>query len=162
MQPTFTKIRPFTVAGISVRTRNSDEMNSETSKLSELWDRFFTENVAAHIDEQDDDSPIYGVYSDYESDVNGEYTTTAGVRLASAGPTSNGHAYVEIPGGDYLVFERTGPMPDTVWQTWNDVWQYFAAPGEYERGFTADYEEFTGADGDGVRVSVHVGVRPRH
>src|SRR5687768_1458175 len=96
MEPKLRQIAPFIVSGISIRTSNSAESDSSTAELANLWDRFFGENVAANIPHQSPDSPIYGVYSEYESDVDGLYTTTAGVRVAASNDKADRNGVTEV------------------------------------------------------------------
>ena len=152
MEPKRTRLpEPFRVAGISVRTSNRDEGVTETAKLGLLWGRFFSGNIADTIPHRVPDSPIYGVYSDYESDVNGRYTTTAGVRVDGSSASSDG----EIEAGDYLVFEKKGAMPDIVVETWGEVWRFFDGEGTLRRKYATDFEEYRGPD----EVAIHIGVQ---
>ena len=46
MKPELVKIDSFSVVGLSTRTKNSDEMNSNTSRISKLWDSFYKTDLA--------------------------------------------------------------------------------------------------------------------
>jgi predicted transcriptional regulator YdeE len=153
VEPTLEHLSPFTVAGISARTINSDEGNPATSKLGPLWNRFYSEGIMKKIAGALPGSPVYGVYADYESDFNGHYTTTAGVKV-NAGAQGDGMREVHVEGGDYLVFTKRGTLPAIVVETWGDVWRYFAGSHGYARRYTTDFEEYT----DGSSVSIYIAV----
>lgn len=153
MKPASKKVQPFSVAGISVRTINSDELNPVTARLPGLWGRFFTEGVAGQVPHSVPGS-IYGVYSAYESDLTGPYTLTAGVQVTQ--PVTGGpFTSVDVQGGDYLVFEANGPMPLTLIQTWAAIWAYFQTNRQYTRAYTTDFEEYRGPDGVAIHIAIN-------
>jgi predicted transcriptional regulator YdeE len=96
-------------------------------------------------------SLVYGVYSDYESDASGYYTVTAGVSVTTA---VTGYHSVLVLGGQYLVFEIQGAMPQAVIDGWGAVWRYFSQSQKYKRLFTTDYEEYRGPDRVAIFISV--------
>lgn len=154
MNPTLKKIEPFRVAGISVRTANKDEASPQTGKLGALWGRFFQEGIAGQVANQVPDSATYGVYSDYASDVNGEYSVTAGLQIDASAIRGDDFTQVDIAGGEYLVFEGKGPLPQVVIDTWKNVWDYFSEASEFKRAYTTDFELFKGMDEVAIHISV--------
>ncbi len=150
MQPTCqTLSQPIPVSGISVRTTNAAEFNPVTSKIASLWGRFFSEGLFDSLPGKLADSPVYGVYSGYESDYTGAFDVTAGVAASKA------QGQLELQAGEYLVFSATGPMPQTVLQTWGVVWQYFQSNLSVQRCYGTDFEAYTGAD----KVEIHIGIK---
>ena len=67
------------IVGISVRTNNAAEMEPEKAQIPKLWDNFYSGVLNTKVR----GFPIYGLYTNYESDVNGEYTLLAGVEVES-------------------------------------------------------------------------------
>jgi predicted transcriptional regulator YdeE len=61
---------------------------------------------------------------------------------------------VAVRGGQYLVFENHGAMPQAVIDGWGAVWRYFAQSQNYKRLFTTDYEEYRGPDRVAIFISV--------
>ena len=150
MQPTRQTLnQPIAIAGISVRTTNAAEFNPVTGKIAGLWGRFFSEGLFDKLPNKLAASPIYGVYSNYESDYMGAFDVTAGVAVTK--PESQ----LELQAGEYLVFSAVGPMPQTVLQTWGVVWQYFQSNPNVQRRYATDFEAYTGAD----KVEIHIGVQ---
>jgi predicted transcriptional regulator YdeE len=156
--PTITRIPAFTVAGIAVRTRNSDEMNPAIARLGGLWNRFFSQSWERKLPVRGDDSRVFGVYSGYESNEHGAFDVTAGVAVAEPDPAPAlavpGAARVDIEAGDYLVFTGGGEMPQMVIDTWVRIWRYFAENPQVQRRFGTDFEAYEGPD----QVAIHIGV----
>jgi predicted transcriptional regulator YdeE len=150
MQPTRQTIsKPIAIAGISVRTTNAAEFNPATGKIAGLWARFFSEGLFDTLPGKLVDSPVYGVYSGYESDYMGAFDVTAGVA------TSQPQAQLTLQAGQYLIFSGTGPMPQTVLQTWGLVWQYFQTNPGVQRRYATDFEAYLGLE----KVEIHIGVQ---
>lgn len=124
------------IQGINVRTKNTNEMNPETSKIGGLWQQFYKE-IAPNLKSG---ATIFGVYFNYESDATGEFTVLAGTDGIKESST-NSVEKVSILGGKYLLFEAKGDMPQVVIETWTKIWNYFAADdSEYQRAYTTDFE----------------------
>ena len=74
--PKLITVESFTVSGVSVRTKSSEEFDKSMARLPKLWQEFLAivnkkPNLLANPE-------VYGVYSDYDSDANGNYTVTIG------------------------------------------------------------------------------------
>jgi len=122
----------FFVAGIAVKTTNQDGRSQ--NDIGSLWTRFMTENLAGQIDEKMSED-IYCVYTDYESDHMGWYTTVLGCRVPDASSIPEGFFTALIPAGDYHVYKPQGKFPDCVVDTWREIWQT-----PIQRKYTADYD----------------------
>ena len=60
-----------------------------------------------------------------------------------------------LVGGDYLVFEATGKMPQVVIETWQRVWEYFSGDAvAYRRAYTTDFEFYKGPQEIQLYISV--------
>jgi predicted transcriptional regulator YdeE len=142
---------PIRILGSSVRTNHGLESNPETGRIPSLWQTFMQQGGTGSI--PDASSPVvYAAYSDYESDVSGDYTLTLGT--ASEAEDANLNP-VTLPAGKYLVFEEAGPAPACTIQAWQTIWAYFADPNcEHTRAYNADFEMYTAAEG----VSVYIGI----
>lgn len=156
--PATVRIPAFTVAGIAVRTCNRDEMNPDTARLGELWNRFFTQSWERKLPARGDDGRIFGVYSSYASNEHGAFDVTAGVAVAATDlgqVAATGAACVNVEAGEYLVFTGEGEMPQMVIGTWQRIWRYFAAHLQVQRRFGTDFEAYEGPD----KVAIYIGVR---
>lgn len=142
-------VEPFKVYGIRIDTTNESEMESTESKIPDLWKRFYTDHYGQTLS----GSPVYGVYTNYESDVNGRYSVLAGVRATEA---HKDYQEVKIERGKYLVFRREGEPSEAVVAAWQQVWEYFENPSkEYERAYTSDFEVYEGQD----QVAIYIAIK---
>lgn len=133
--PQLTQIQAFTMAGMSVRTKNEDEFNSKTARIPHLWAQFFTKQLKGAQQK----NPIYGVYHRYASDSSGFYTVTAGIGVTDE--TKARHLdLINIESGYYLVFEAKGTQPSAIIRSWQTVWNYFNDEPQYQRTYLTDFE----------------------
>lgn len=143
--PVVNHVEGFIVSGVSVRTQNSDEFNEKSAKIPALWQQFYTSELATNAN-------IFGVYSNYASDANGQYTVTVGVESEQV---QSQWSSVTIQEGNYLVFQGKGPMPATVIDTWKRVWEFFETPTEHRRNFISDFEAYNGSE----QVTIYIGLK---
>ncbi|RZL94362.1 MAG: AraC family transcriptional regulator [Variovorax sp.] len=148
MQPQLQRHDAFSIAGLTVRTSNREESDSQVARIGQLWSRFFDERVYEKTPHRVYDMRLYGVYSGYESDAQGAFDLTAGVAV-SGGPSA-----VRIEAGDYLVFTGQGEMPQMVLAVWQSIWQYFEQHPDVRRTYRSDFEAYSGPD----QVAIHIGV----
>ena len=121
------------IQGIEVTTTNEYELNSGTPRIAALWGTFFE----AHYGQTLYGTPIYAVYTRYESDVNGQYTVILGVK-SNGGEANQDYTKTTIQAGKYLVFTPKEETPEA--SAWQDVWRYFAnEESEYQRAYTTDF-----------------------
>ncbi|MGB1262455.1 MAG: GyrI-like domain-containing protein [Cognaticolwellia sp.] len=142
------QVNGFTLAGYSVRTSNIDEVQPGSAKIGDLWTKFYNQQASKFTET----SKIYGVYTDYESDVNGQYTV-----FAAADTLINDETLptLDIASGSYLVFSAQGEMPGAVVKLWQDVWQYFTSEDcAYQRAYTTDFEHYTGATSVDIYIAI--------
>ncbi len=99
MQVTQTKNEKFDVIGLSVRTSNAQEFSGQ-GQISVLWEKYFSEQIALKIPNKLEDY-LYGVYHDYESDANGAYTLTIGLKVKPATKAPEGLTLVHVPAQSY-------------------------------------------------------------
>lgn len=142
------KIDSFLISGIKTRTNNQNEQNPDTSKIAKLWEEFYAQNIPNQI--TDKKSFIYGIYSSYESDVNGSFDVLAGVAVSKK---SDNFENVRILQGEYLVFAKSGTMPNAVIEAWQDVWSYFENSKE-QRAYTTDFEKYINQDTVEIYISI--------
>lgn len=134
-------IEQLRVKGPNVRTTNKAEMGS-TGKIPSLWGQFYE----SHGNQT---TPIYGVYSDYESDANGEFTVTAGTKAINAQEES-----VVIKSGTYLIFPANGVMPAAIIDAWKAVWEHFSNTQPYVRAYETDFEKYSGPESAAIHISI--------
>ena len=125
----------FFVAGIAVRTTNKD--GKARKDIGDLWARFMSEGIKDHIASKYSDD-LYCVYTDYETDHTGAYTTILGYRMAPGTLPPSGYTRKIILKSTYQVFISQGPLPDSVQQTWMNIWK-----SDLKRRYTADFDVYS-------------------
>ena len=129
------------VAGLALRTDNAAEAGPG-GKIPSLWQRFRGEDWFGKLEQLGAFGPPVGVYSAYQSDVNGSFQLLAGREIKASVKVAAPLQVVSVPAGKYLVFESAGPLPDCVVQGWQTVWAYFERPGAEARAYTCDFEVY--------------------
>jgi predicted transcriptional regulator YdeE len=71
------------ISGINVRTSNEKEDNPETVQITNLWRRFYEEELPKIIPNQTSNFAVYGVYSEFDREAGSDFTVTAGVEIRS-------------------------------------------------------------------------------
>ncbi len=131
-------VKKLMLLGISTRTNNANEKNKETQKIAPLWEKYDVESIYSKTFNKANNTSFYGVYSNYESDVNGDYDATVAVEV-----TKTKHNPMIIENKKYLVFTKEGELPDVCSELWEEIWDYFANNSEYERAYTVDFEKYS-------------------
>ena len=85
------------IYGISTRTKNANEINPETAKIGAIWQKF---DSTVEVNYKDGEK-VYGVYFNFESDVNGEFDVLAWYETLNDKLDT-----VKIQKGKYLVFNK--------------------------------------------------------
>lgn len=145
------KFPKLDVFGISVRTKNTRETDPKIAKIGPLWGDFF-QTIAPRLSQG---STVYGVYSNYESDMNGEFDVLAGADLIE-NKSGLSLKSLTLAEGNYLVFTEVGPMPQAVITAWSKIWAYFVSSEcSHQRTYKTDFEVYVGAD----KVDIYIGVK---
>ena len=135
------QIDGFTTVGRETRTSNEKEMNGEGT-IGQLWDSKLPIG-----------SPIVAVYSEYQSNKDGEYSYLLGRKLGEDEPLPQQMAHRRVVSGKYLRLEFTGEIsPAAVVGLWQQVWD-METQGQIQRTYKTDFELY-GANGFELFVGV--------
>ncbi|BBH23596.1 DNA-binding protein [Paenibacillus baekrokdamisoli] len=145
----------ITLVGVTVRTTNAEEAGPNR-RLPQLWDTYFQSNLALQTDAHNPHL-IYGLYTDYESDAAGAYTTLIGHEAGDAMLTGdNNFVHAVIPESKYIVFTtKKGPVYEVVAQAWGEIWGYFKESVE-TRTYTGDFELYDSRNFDPLSTEVQI------
>lgn len=151
--------KSFSVIGLAVRTNNNAEATGQ-GEIPRLWQRFVQQGTAANIPNRADQN-LLAVYTDYESDQNGEYTYLIGSRVTSTANVPAGLTLKEIPAGNYAVLESDkGPTQVVIPKIWQQIWSMLPKDLGGQRAFQADYEIYPPSfDPQNVQVTLHIGLK---
>lgn len=146
MKPEKVTLDKISLVGISIRTTNKNGQSA--NDIGQLWGRFFQEQILSMIPNRVSDN-IYCVYTDYESDYRGEYTTILGCQVFNADEEAidSRLTKTEIPNSDYLQFSATGI--ENVGLVWNHIWE-----NEYPRKYSADFDVYEAGEADMTKVKI--------
>ncbi len=149
-------IQRFYVIGISTRTTNE---NGQSAKdIEALWGRFWGEDIQKQIPAKISDD-IYAVYTDYETDFTGPYTTIIGLVVSSLENIPQGFTGLTIETSVYEQFVSKGKMPEAVFNTWLEIWgnEDLNLKRAYQADFTVHGKKYH--DGDQAEVETFISVK---
>lgn len=133
---TMRTIESFNVIGISVETTNRD--NQAAEDLGKLWTQFYQEGITERIPYRMNET-VYSIYTNYESDYKGRYTTIIGMQVESLDSIPEGMVGIVIPSARYREILAKGKMPDAVVDAWMKIWEQDET---LNRAYTVDFEVY--------------------
>ncbi len=138
-----------TITGLKVRTTNEAEMNLKSAKIGALWQSFLSD-IMPRLGETP--PPLYGVYSNYESDAMGAFDILVGAESLQKDSVLE---RVNLAEGKYLCFEANGELPQAIIDTWDEVWAYFSDENcKEKRAYNTDYEYYISQ----AEANIYIGV----
>lgn len=143
------------IIGISARTTNA---NGQSAKdIEALWEKFWGEEIQNQIPNKLSDD-IYAVYTNYETDFTGQYDTIIGLPVNSLDHIPAGMLGITIETDMYNKFVSKGKMPETVFNTWLEIWgnKEFNLKRAYKADFTIHDKKYY--DGDNAEVETYISV----
>jgi predicted transcriptional regulator YdeE len=150
----------FIVVGVTARTSNAVEASGK-GVIGRLWADLRKDGLLNQIKHRAD-AHIIAVYSDYESDKDGEYTYTLGSRVTSPKNVPPGMVVRRTESGDYAIFTaQGGPAAQLVMGLWQRIWSLEKSSPPLHRAYRTDYEIYLNPDADdaGQRVDVYIGLK---
>ncbi len=144
-------VKDFLVSGLKVRTKNADEFDMKIAKIPALWEKLCTPEVFDCLENKNKDFKTYGVYTNYSSNIDGEYDILVGVDVESRNENFDN---IKIKGGKFLVFEKSGQIPQIVIELWQEVWEHFKT-SQTQRAYTNDFERYISDD----KVELYIAIK---
>jgi predicted transcriptional regulator YdeE len=136
------RVEEFIVTGRRARTSNEREMKGE-GVIGQLW------SSGAPTA-----SPLVAVYSEYESDKDGEYTYLLGRKIGEDETEPREGMFRTVEAGSYLHLPFAGSVsPEAVVGLWREVWA-MEQEGKIRRAYKTDFELYGGAGFD-----LYVGIK---
>ena len=140
------RLEEIKIIGISVRTTNKN--HQAMADIPALWNTFFSNNVLEKIPNKINNE-LYCIYTDYESDHTGPYTTILGCKVSSfeCEPPEGMVSTIIAPTipsetAAFRVFPVYGKLTDgIVYAEWQKIWSL--APKDLPRAYSADFELYT-------------------
>ncbi|WP_076588425.1 GyrI-like domain-containing protein [Vibrio ostreicida] len=144
-------LNAIAVTGYQTTTTNARERDPATAAIGQLWQKFSTDLIPKLAE----GSGIYGLYTHYESDADGQFDVIACCDDRSLIEQSD-LITTSIQAGHYLTFSASGEMPQAVIQLWEEIWRYFALEDcPHTRAYTTDFEHYTGQNSVNISIAIH-------
>jgi predicted transcriptional regulator YdeE len=145
-------LEAFHLIGISVRTTNVN--NQALKDIGELFGYFVGQNILEKIPNKIT-GDIYCVYTNYESDYNGPYTTIIGCKVSSLENIPIGLIGKTIPDSKYQVYRSTGKLSISLAKTWEGIWN-----ADLNRSYSADFDIYgdKARDYENAEVDTYVAI----
>lgn len=144
--------------GLEAKTSNQSEANRKTAQIPGLHRKFLKEGLEAKIPNRVDSDLYFVIYTNYESDHTGTYSTIVAAEINSSTDDAvpEGMVAIDIPTAEYLVFTVKGSMPNALTRTWKEIGNYFASNKVFQRAYTADFEVYDKVFPDQVEVYIAI------
>lgn len=155
-------LQEFKLVGITARTNNKNEMNPATAKIGQTAGLYWQNQLANDIKHRVTAGITYAVYTDFESDENGDYSYFIGEAVSSLeGQDLDKFKALTIPTSNYQKFTtERGKMPDIIISAWQEIWSMqpedFIGPRKYIADFEL-YDERAMDPGNAV-ADIYIGV----
>lgn len=151
------------LVGTFVRTNNINEMNPETAKISKHFYSYFSSKVAENFKDRCFPNVTYSIYTEYESDENGEYTHFIGEIVKTAeNQNLSQFKILTIPASKYIKFTtHTGKLPDIVIEAWQYIWKTKSQALGGVRAYIADFEVYDdrSCNPESAEVDLYIGIK---
>jgi predicted transcriptional regulator YdeE len=151
--------------GISVRTNNQNESDQTQAKIGSTFQKYFQNRLSDKIIHRKNPGVTFCIYTDYESDVNGDYTCLIGEEVNSFEEMDEeNYDQLFIPEQTYAKFtSNPGKMPEVCIDMWKEIWQMKSIDFSEQRSYIADFEVYDerSIDPANAVLDIFIGLRNR-
>ena len=150
------------IVGIKTRTNNQLETNSLEGKIFPIVKQYFHQNLAANIPHRVDPGTTLCIYTDYDSNHQGDYTYFIGEEVDSFEGVPDDLETLVIPAQKYIkITSGPGSMPDVVRKPWQQIWQMSPTELGGIRSYITDFEVYDerSRDHQNIVLDIYVGVQ---
>lgn len=162
MQKTRIQLPAMQFVGLTVRTNNQAEKNPETAKISPTIQKYFQQGISDKLQHRSNPGVLYCVYTNYESDVTGDYTYFVGEMVNALDGVAAGCETLVIPEQQYVKFTN-GPdtMPEVCIKAWQNIWGMSRENLGGDRAYIADFEIYDerSYDPKNAVLDIYIGIR---
>ena len=141
----------FTLVGIRLSEKTTNENNQSMQDIGALWQDFEKNKIAERIKNKSSND-VYAVYFDYEGDHTKPFSYFIGFPVDKV-ELDEGLSSLTIPAADYEVFLAKGKMPDCIGITWRLIWN-----SKVKRSYRYDFEVYgkRSADWSNAEVEIYI------
>lgn len=160
MHKTIVQLPEKKLVGITTtRTNNKHlfESDPSTNKVAMIVQKYFHQGLAEKISARKNPGTTLCVYSQYESDFNGDFTYFIGEEVTELNSIAEGFETLIIPAQKYAKFtSEPGPMPMVCIDMWKAIWKMSDADLGGKRAYLADFEVYDERSADHSRVVMDI------
>ncbi|RZI45542.1 AraC family transcriptional regulator [Rickettsiales endosymbiont of Peranema trichophorum] len=162
MRKSVERLGEIRLVGISVRTSNWCEMNSDTAKIGRTMQKFLSSGMQTRIRGRRSPGTVFGVYTGYESDENGEYRYFVGEEVDVIDALPEYFEVLTIPAQAYVkLTSEQGSIPAVCIDMWQNIWRMKATDLGGERAYIADFEIYDerSKDSKSAIIDIYIGIQ---
>lgn len=143
MKKTQTTLPEIKLVGLTVRTNNKNESDWMKGKIFPCVKEYFSQQYFEKIPHRKKPGTTLCVYTEYESDHNGDYTYFIGEEVATFDGIPEGFVTHTIPSQTYAKFTtEPGSMPTVLSQAWANIWNMTPEILGGKRRYHSDFEVY--------------------
>lgn len=159
-----TTLGELRLVGITTRTNNAHifEADPSANKIAATVQKYFHNGFSEKINGRKNPGTTFCVYTNYESDVNGDYTYFIGEEVVSFDQINDELEMLTIPVQNYAKFtNEPAPMPAACIDMWQDIWKMKTSDLGGERAYVADFEVYDerSSDHNNVTLDIYIGIK---
>jgi predicted transcriptional regulator YdeE len=164
MHKSIQQLSEIKLVGIKVRTNNKNEIkfDSSTAKIFPCVRKYFHQKIANDISFRKNPGTTFCIYTDYESDHNGDYTYFIGEEVTDFSEISDNLESLVISPQTYAKF-TTGPapMPNVVKEAWEEINEMSVEVLGGKRAYHADFEIYDerAADHQNIVMDIYISLK---
>ena len=161
MKKTTVELPEIKLIGITARTNNANEMDPGLAKIGPTIQKYFQNATAEKILHRKKAGVTYCIYTDYESDMTGEYTYFIGEEIENFTNQADELHQLTILKQSYAKFTAgPGAMPEVCIHTWQKIWQMSPEELGGRRSYLADFEVYDerASDPQQTTLDIYIGV----
>jgi predicted transcriptional regulator YdeE len=161
MQKAKIQLPEVKLIGITARTNNVAERDPATAIIGQTIARYHQLDLLHEIPTRKHPGKTYCVYTDYESDITGDYTYFVGEEVESFMFVPEGYYPITLPAQTYIKFTSDrGPMPEVCIKLWQSIWQMTPEELGGKRSYHTDFEiyDWRSLDNQKTILDLYIGI----
>lgn len=162
MQKSTIELPEIKLVGIKTQTNNKNETDPSTAKIAPTIQTYFQTGVSEKITNRKNPWRTFCVYTNYESDFNGEYTYFVGEEVTSFDNLPHGLETLSIHPQTYSKFTtESGSLPNIVLKAWQEIWHMKDHDLGGKRTYNADFEIYDNRAQDPTNsiIDIYIGIK---
>jgi predicted transcriptional regulator YdeE len=152
----------MTIVGLKTRTSNVAEFDPKTARIGPILGEYFQENFPEKIENRKNPGVTLSIFTQYESDHQGEYMYYLGEEVSAAENLSSSLETMTIPAQKYVKFTtNSGAMPDIEISAWRKIWEMSSSDFDGQRSYIADFTVYDqrAQDLSNAVVDIYIGIK---